>query len=298
MRVVHIDAGREMRGGQWQVLRLLEGLVQAGHDPLLLARGGSPLLEMAVGRKLAARPLGIAALLRESSAAALVHAHDGRSHALAAVVARAPLMVSRRVAFPIRGSAASRWKYARARHYLAVSEHVRGILLEAGVPPEKITVVYDGVPVGKHAPGGRRIVAPATEDPAKGSELVREAARLAGVEIHFSKNLEADLAEAAMLVYITRQEGLGSAALLAMAAGVPVLASRVGGLMEVIEDGESGILTDNDPAAIARAMTGLAGDAELRRRLGARARRRVCEKFSVAAMVRGTLDVYRKVLSC
>jgi glycosyltransferase involved in cell wall biosynthesis len=83
-----------------------------------------------------------------------------------------------------------------------------------------------------------------------------------------------------------------------MAAGVPVVASRVGGLMEVVEDGESGILTDNSPAAIARALTRLAGDAELRRRLGARARRRVHEKFSVEAMVRDTLDVYRKVLSC
>jgi glycosyltransferase involved in cell wall biosynthesis len=298
MRVVHIDAGREMRGGQRQVLRLLEGLVQAGHDPLLLARDGAPLLAMAAGRGLAAKPLGIAALLRESSRAALVHAHDGRSHALAAVVARAPLVVSRRVAFPIGGSVASRWKYARARHYLAVSEYVRGILLEAGVPSEKITVVYDGVPLGEHSPGGRRMVAPATEDPAKGSDLVREAARLAGVEIYFSRNLEAELAEAAMLVYITRQEGLGSAALLAMAAGVPVLASRVGGLTEVIEDGESGVLTENDPAAIADAMRRMAGDADLLQRLGARARQRVCEKFSVSAMVRGTLDVYRGVLSC
>ena len=170
--------------------------------------------------------------------------------------------------------------------------------MAAGIPPNKITVVYDGVPLAEHTPEGRRIVAPATEDPAKGRDLVQEAARLAGVEIHFSKNLEADLMDAAMLVYITRQEGLGSAALLAMAAGVPVVASRVGGLMEVVEDGESGILTDNSPAAIARALTRLAGDAELRRRLGARARRRVHEKFSVEAMVRDTLDVYRKVLSC
>jgi glycosyltransferase involved in cell wall biosynthesis len=118
------------------------------------------------------------------------------------------------------------------------------------------------------------------------------------VGIHFSRNLEADLAEAALLVYITHQEGLGSAALLAMAAGVPVLASRVGGLLEVIEDGQSGVFTGNDPVAIARAMMGLLEDPGLRRRLGAQARRRVCEKFSVAAMVRGTLDVYREVLSC
>ena len=41
MRILHLDAGREMRGGQWQVLRLLEGLAAAGHE--VLSRGGAPL---------------------------------------------------------------------------------------------------------------------------------------------------------------------------------------------------------------------------------------------------------------
>ena len=46
-----------------------------------------------------------------------------------------------------------------------------------------------------------------------------------------------------MFVYITESEGLGSAVLLAMAAGTPVIASRVGGLPEAIEDGVNGLLT-------------------------------------------------------
>ena len=45
MRILHLDSGREMRGGQWQVLRLLEGLRAAGHDVTLLARAGAPLAE-------------------------------------------------------------------------------------------------------------------------------------------------------------------------------------------------------------------------------------------------------------
>ena len=47
MRILHLDSGHEMRGGQWQVLRLIEGLRGAGHESLLLARAGSPLLAQA-----------------------------------------------------------------------------------------------------------------------------------------------------------------------------------------------------------------------------------------------------------
>ena len=287
-----------MRGGQWQVLRLMEELARAGHQPVLLARRHSPLLERAARRTLDARPIGIGTLAREAKLADLVHAHDGRSHTLAAALRRTPLVVSRRVAFPVQSNAASRWKYSRPRHFIAVSEHVRRILLEAQVPEKKISVVYDGVPEAAPVEGGRLILAPATDDPAKGSALVLEAARLAGLEIKFSSNLEVDLREAALLVYITRREGLGSGALMAMAAGIPVVTSRVGGLPEIIEDGESGVLVENDPVAIEKAIRRLYGDPELRRRLGACARRRVAEKFSVAAMVRGTLDVYHRVLTC
>jgi len=45
MRILHLDAGKEMRGGQWQVLRLVEGLAGAGVESTLLARSGGPLFE-------------------------------------------------------------------------------------------------------------------------------------------------------------------------------------------------------------------------------------------------------------
>ena len=43
MRILHLDAGKEMRGGQWQVLRLIGGLASAGVESTLLARSGAPL---------------------------------------------------------------------------------------------------------------------------------------------------------------------------------------------------------------------------------------------------------------
>ena len=45
MRVLHIDTGSEMRGGQWQAFHLMEALTKAGHHAVMLAPGGSPLYE-------------------------------------------------------------------------------------------------------------------------------------------------------------------------------------------------------------------------------------------------------------
>ena len=86
MRILHLDAGREMRGGQWQVLRLMEGLAAAGVESTLLARAGAPLYDAA--RKQgwhvrAARPPRAIGCLRGHD---LVHAHDARSHTLAAIL--------------------------------------------------------------------------------------------------------------------------------------------------------------------------------------------------------------------
>jgi hypothetical protein len=222
----------------------------------------------------------------------LIHAHDARSHTLGAIAGGAPLVVARRVAFPV----GSRWKYGRAKHYLAVSEFVKRVLMAGGVAEEKVSVVYDGVPPLEPSAGTRLLALNNFGDPQKGGLLALKAARLAGIELLLTDNLERDLPQAAALVYLTHAEGLGSAALLAMSAGVPVIASRVGGLPEVVHDRETGLLAENEPAAVAAAIGELAGDLAFARRLGEAARRAVVENFTVDHMVRRTMEVYRKVL--
>jgi len=174
---------------------------------------------------------------------------------------------------------------------------VKSVLAAGGVPEEKIAVIYDGVPLLEPARGSR-VVAPANaDDPRKGAALAVEAARLAGVELDLSTDLERDLRDAAVMVYITHSEGLGSGALLAMSAGVPVVASRVGGLPEIVRHGETGLLVDNSPQSIAAALRMLLDNPALARRLGDAARRTVMERFTVDQMVRRTMEVYRQVLS-
>ena len=293
MRILHLDAGREMRGGQWQVLRLVEGLAAAGVESTLLAREGAPLFTAARKQGWRVEPLGLVRAVLHSRRHDLIHAHDAHTHTLATMVHGRPLVVARRVAFAV----GSRWKYGRAARYIAVSEFVKTVLIAGGVPAEKISVVYDGVPVLEPAQGDRILTLANVADPAKGAPLAAEGARLAGVELMPSEHLEADLLTARLFVYITHSEGLGSAALLAMSAGVPVVASKAGGLSEAVRHGETGLLVENEPAAIAAAIRQLAGNRDLARRMGAEGRRVVKANFTVARMAHRTMEVYRQVLT-
>jgi glycosyltransferase involved in cell wall biosynthesis len=295
MRVLHLDAGLEMRGGQWQALRLCEGLAGAGHTALLLAPAGSPCFES--GRKMGidVQPLSAAAVRKWSAGFDLAHAHDARSHTLAALASKAPLVVSRRVSFPIQGGL-SRWKYGRARRYIAVSRHVAGVLESAGIAAARISVVYDGVPLLPPSIASQRVLVLSSLDPKKGTDLALEAAALAGVNPHLATDLERDLADAGMFVYITHSEGLGSGALLAMSAAVPVVASDVGGLPEVIDHGRTGLLTPNTPQDIAAAILRIRNDHDFARTLATRARRAVEERFSISRMIEETVRVYDQTL--
>ncbi len=286
-----------MRGGQWQALYLMQGLRALGHQIRLLTPDGSPLMQLAVEDGIDARPLGIAALAGSTSGVQLIHAHDARAHTLALLGGK-PAVVSRRVAFPVRRGVGSRWKYARAAHYIAVSQCVKQTLLDAGIAAERITVVYDGVPIQAVKRESRSgVVALDSDDPGKCRQIMEQAAAIANIPVRFSKDLVPDLQTAAVFVYITELEGLGSAALLAMASGAVVLASRIGGLPEIVQDGVTGLLTSNDPSSIAQGITRLLNDPVLARRLSTAARIRVEKDFTIDQMVTGTVEVYERMLS-
>jgi glycosyl transferase family 1/glycosyl transferase family 4 len=268
----------------------MEGLRAAGVETVLVGHPAAPLFLKATERGLAAAPLAISSL---RAPADLVHAHDARSHALAVALARAPAVVARRVAFPVGKGLVSRWKYGRAAHFIAVSDFVRAGMVERGIPAEKISVVYDGAPLLPPTERGHRILAP-HPSPDKPAQLYRQT----GLDIFCAENLEDDLKTASIFVYISYSEGLGSAVLLAMSAGVPVVASNTGGIGEIIRHEENGLLVEGGPAAIAKAVRRLEADGALARKLAANGRRTVMERFSIDGMVRNTLSVYRRVLGC
>jgi len=289
MKTLHVDTGREMRGGQWQVLYLVERL----SDAVLLVPEGSGLFAEAREKGLDARPLSLATLMRAARQADLVHAHDARAHTLAALAGGAPLVVSRRVGFPVKTSQVSRWKYKRANLYLAVSKFTASKLVEAGIPESRIRVVYDGVPVSSLQ---KLPQAPGNPGPGRVVALASKPAEVPGIPIHLSTNLWQDLSTASVFVYQSDMEGLGSAALAAMACGVPVIASRVGGLPEIVVHERTGLLMEI--GGLGGALRRLLDDPAAAIEMGVRGRERVIEKFTVDAMVAATRHAYGEMLSC
>jgi glycosyltransferase involved in cell wall biosynthesis len=123
----------------------------------------------------------------------------------------------------------------------------------------------------------------------------RAAARLDGA-VHilgFRDDVPACLAAADVVTLPSLNEGLGVAALEAMAAARPVIASRVGGLAEVVVPEETGLLVPaGDAEALAAALVRLADDGGLRARLGRGGLARVEERYSAERMADGTLACY------
>lgn len=293
MRVLHLDTGREARGGQWQALHLMRALRAAGEEVRLLAHAGTMLLAEAKLLGIQAEEAAAWRLRKWSQWADIVHAHDARAHADCALWCASPFVVSRRVAFPVKRGPMSRWKYSRAALYLAVSRAVASELEKAGVPPAKIRVVYDAAPLP--AVPGRRdggVVALETKDPLKGKAVIEAA----GIGVEFTARLMEALEHARIFVYITESEGLGSAALAALAHGVPVVASRVGGLPEIVRHEETGLLVDrNEPALVRAAVFRLLDDRDLAARLGDAGRRMVEREFTIEKMLARTVSAYREV---
>jgi L-malate glycosyltransferase len=181
LRSVHVDTERTWGGGQRQVAWLAAGLVRRGHPTWLLARPDLryaaalqgdgvevlPLLPRTEVDPFAVRRIRTLAL---RVGADLLVAHAGHAAALAALAALGTglrLVVTRRVALPLRRNWFSRWKYRRAALLVAVSARVRDALVADGLDPRRIQIVRSGVDV-------RRPPSPAADATLRALGLVPE----------------------------------------------------------------------------------------------------------------------------
>jgi len=105
------------------------------------------------------------------------------------------------------------------------------------------------------------------------------------------------LAAADLMLLTSRFEGMPNGIMEAMSAGLPVVATRVGGLPDLVEDRQSGLLCPPaDTASLAAACVELLENADLRRRIGERAQQRMREAFSVDIMVDAHCALYASLL--
>lgn len=130
-------------------------------------------------------------------------------------------------------------------------------------------------------------------------ELERLAAELAVEGVTFTglrRDAREIIARADLVVFSSDFEGMSLAALEALAAGTPVVATDVAGMRELLGSG-AGRVVARDPLALAEAIAELLADDEERARMGAEGRRLIAERFSVEAMVDGYAALYEALLA-
>lgn len=362
IRTLHVETGMHSLGGPAQVVYLMTGLRDRGHEVVLVCPKGSSVYRHATdaGLEVIAVPLrtdlDLSFVLRlykivKRLKPDLVHLHSRRGAdimgGLAARAAKAPTVIlSRRIDNPVRHNFVSKLKYGPlCDHIIAISDGVSNALTEGRVDPSKITRVHSAIDAKRYQVegvqssirselgiGGKTniiaIIAQLIDR--KGHRFLFQAAPkileefpdtvfLVLGEGRLEKELH-DLAESlgirdkvvfagfrddipeilsvvTLLVHPAIMEGLGVSILQAMSAGVPVIATNVGGIPEAVRHDVSGILIPpRDSDAISSAVKRLLSSPDLRASMGTASRRIVESEFSVDGMVEGVLTVYRSIL--
>ena len=223
----------------------------------------------------------------------------------------------------------------RVDHIQCISEYTRQRMLAAGYPDAQLRMIPNAVDLQRFAPGPARthtlkVVFVGRLVPVKGLPVLLDAwrdvaarfptARLVvagdGVErgalVERARGLgiaervdflgevgdvPAVLADAAVYVQPSHQEGMPNAVLEAMASGLPIVATRVSGNEDLVADGANGLLVaPGDAPALAEALGALLGDRERAQRMGARSRAIVEARYAVPAVLDQLLAAYRQAV--
>jgi glycosyltransferase involved in cell wall biosynthesis len=160
MKVLYVDLEREWRGGQSQAWLTLRGLCERGHDAELLAAQDSPLAKrvMETGSTTHQVPrLGLRAWAARAMRQIIAKnrfdlVHLNEPHALTAAWLagahkRLPLLLSRRIGFPLRQNLVSQTRFRIVKRFIANSQDVADSLINSGIAAERISIVNEGVDI-------------------------------------------------------------------------------------------------------------------------------------------------------
>jgi glycosyltransferase involved in cell wall biosynthesis len=265
----------------------------------------------------------------------LVHTHTFGSHVLGTRAARRAALPQLRTEhgtahyFQRSSSPFTRWAAARTDRFVAVSEHVkRGIAATAPRVAERMTVVRNGLDTAYFSPvapapkefslaivcrlaawkrvdlaiaGASRAGAPLVvvgdgEDRAR-LEAIAERARGKVRFVGHQPDPRPFIAEASAVLSTSKEEPLGLSVLEALAMGRPVIAVAEGGIPEIVQDGETGLLVrDATPEAIARAIARAQQERDWFDAMGQAARRFAVERCGIEAMCEGYAVEYRRTM--
>ncbi len=360
MKVLHLSSEKSWRGGEQQMAYLIEELQKSGVTSHAAVRKDSAFERWCAEKKIPFTSLGFKNDFDFSSAFSLmkycknekvdvIHLHSSRSHGIAVFAAalgnRVPLVLSRRVDFPLKKNFLSQWKYNHRaiKKVICVSDRIKEIVGSAIKHPERCITVYDGIDLHRFEGKGKRgtlrkefgidsdvyligniaAIAPhkdyftflktvkllsgktkakfliAGEGPMRGEiERAIHEMNLQNdvILLGFRNDIENVFADLDVLLYTSKEEGLGSTLLDAMANGLPVVTTEAGGIPEIVKNGFNGLTAPvGDSQMLAGLVMKMLSENALRERIIQDAKVFV-KGFSVEIMAGKTLAVYNEIL--
>ena len=362
MNVLHISSEMAWRGGEQQLAYLIEGVSEDKMPHYVLCAEGSALHTYCKknGIKHSTFSKGIIAQFSAANQTKkicraekidLIHIHDSHAHNIAILAAdfygnKCPLVLSRKVIFPISGNVFSRYKYnhKQIKKIICVSNAAREVLSRDLKDKSKLCVVYDAVAINSFALakgnslrekyrinenelliGNIAALTSEKDYPTfinTAEILVRKGIQARFVIIGdgdqkptlvklvedkklsdkiifygFANKVPALLKELDLLLFTSKQEGLGSIVLGAFAAGVPVVATSAGGVPEIVKHDQTGLLAPvGDANQLAQHVMRIMESDQLKQELIKNAFSFV-QDFSVENYTRRMMAVYEDVIS-
>ncbi len=361
MRVLHFSTPLSWRGGEQQLAYLVECMPKSVQS-LIVCPAKSLLARHAKRNELPLRLLSSRRPFNPSSwrefgkavaefKPTLIHLHDPDAQAIAVLWAtfsrsKIPMILSRKVDFPIKNSYFTRYKYnfSNIKRIICVSGAVREIVASAIEDVSKLRLIYDAIDLNRFGNGQKRTLRDGYripddhlivgnigalvphkdyvtfintadrlihlglkarffiigEGPDKSKLIKMIEDRGLGkqfVVTGFRHDIEDVFPELDIFLHPSETEGLGSSILDAFVCKVAVVATRAGGIVEIVKEEETGLLANvKDSDALAQQVMRLAENPELRHRLVSQAWSFV-QDFSKERFAERHLQLYREVCS-
>lgn len=355
LRILFIDTEKVWRGGQDQLLSLLQGMRKFGQHISLVTHKDSPLEQRARQEGITVYPIqvrseiGLFAFFRfyrlfRTTRADIIHYNTPRPiflGTLASKILRVPVrIISRRVNYPLRNNPFSRFKYKWGiDRIIAVSDSIKETLAGQGINRNIIDTVYEGLDIERfdaippaqvsfrrdnefvfgtlaflsaekghqflvraaeivcrQYPQARFVLAgegplrPSLEEQVRQLQL-QDKVLFAG----FREDAEAIMKTFDAFILPSLSEGFPTVILYAMAASLPVIASRVGGIPEMVQAEVTGLLPEAAQAkSLAEAACRFLENPTWARSLGTAGRKRMENVFNLDKKTMETLTIYRQ----
>lgn len=360
MKVLHYNTARGWRGGEQQTLNLILGLKEYPLTQFAAGQPDEPFLERVQHHVHHVLPVKTRGEVNLMAALKLAHfvkkneidiIHMHTAHALSLALQakwfypKVKLIAHRRVDFKIRKNLFSLYKYKtnRLNHIIAISQCIQNILIDQGVPSNKITQIYSTVDPNRFQNVNQKAVekikqsynlnkntfilgnVAALEAHKDQKTLIDSLPHLIdkGVKFHlfilgegslrkalesqiqslgltpyvhlvgFKKDVQNYLALFDLVVHSSNEEGLGTSIIDTLAFGVPVLATRAGGIPEILGNNQFGLLSPiKNSKVLADNLLKLIKQPELLKKYKMAGKKRA-KDFAIPNMAKQVFDVYQ-----